>query len=249
MIHKKTQAEIELMHEGGKKLAKIRDFLKDSITPGVTPLELDEMAEKKIIEAGGESSFKKVRGYKWTTCININDGVVHGIPTKKPIQDKDLVKLDVGMFYKGFHTDTSFTVQAGTDEPEVDKFVAVGREALKKAIHEARIGNKIGHISLAMQQVFDKYGVSPVRALTGHGVGKTLHEEPQIPCFWEGDPEKSQEIVLGSVFAIEAIYTQGDPDLVVLEDNWTIATKDGKIAGLFEETVAVTDKGNLVLTA
>ena len=100
-----------------------------------------------------------------------------------------------------------------------------------------------------MQQVFDKYGVSPVRALTGHGVGKTLHEEPQIPCFWEGDPEKSQEIVLGSVFAIEAIYTQGDPDLVVLEDNWTIATKDGKIAGLFEETVAVTDKGNLVLTA
>jgi methionyl aminopeptidase len=250
MITPKTQAELEIMIEGGKRLKRVKEALRDAVKPGVTPLELDQMAEKLIKEEGGDPCFKKVRGYHWSTCINLNDGVVHGIPTPTPIVEGDLVSVDVGMMYKGFNTDTSFTVPAGSIDKDTQKFLEVGRIALKKAIEATRVGNRISQISRAMQEVLEEAGYTPVRALTGHGVGKKLHEEPQIPCFWPGDLGSGEVIPERAVFAVEAIYCLGKSDLIISgEDKWTISTKDGKIAGLFEETVAVTEKGPLVLTA
>lgn len=250
MIIPKTPQEIEIMKEGGKKLLEVKETLRKAVKPGVTLLELDQLAESKIKELGGESSFKKVRGYYWSTCINVNDGVVHGIPAPVKIIDGDKVSVDVGMFYKGFHTDTSFSMVAGTADPKVQHFLDVGRKALKKAVEATQAGNHVADISIAMQDVLLEAGYSPVRALTGHGVGKQLHEEPQIPCFWPENSSLGDKIPVGAVLAIEAIYTLGEPDLVISgEDKWTISTRDGKMAGLFEETVAVTDKGPLVLTA
>lgn len=249
MIKAKTPEEIEIMAQGGAKLAIVRDTLAKMVAVGVTPLDIEKKAQGLIVKAGGKPSFQMVKNYHWATCININEGVVHGIPTARPFVPGDIVSLDVGMFYKGFHTDTSVTVPVGGIDPKTQKFLETGKGALKAAIHEAFPGNRVSHISQAMQKILEAEGYSPVRALIGHGIGRNLHEEPQIPCFWEGAVEAGEKIPTGAVFAIEVIYTAGSPDLVRLEDRWTIATKDGKIAGLFEETVAVTAKGPRVLTA
>jgi methionyl aminopeptidase len=250
MILPKKPHELEKMIEGGKKLAEVKAHLKTMVKAGVTPLEIDREAERMIIASGGKPSFKMVPDYYWTTCININDGVVHGIPTDEPFKEGDLAKVDLGMYYKGFHTDTSFMMPVGKVDGKTQDFIDIGREALKKAIAQAKPGNKISAISRAMEDVFTKRKVYPVYDLTGHGVGKRLHEAPAVPCLWEGPLEASEVIPVGATLAIEAIYTLGSPDLVVSsKDHWTIATKDGKIAGLFEETVAVTTNGPVVLTA
>lgn len=246
----KTKEEIEIMREGGQKLAKVKDKLKEEIRPGVVPLELDRMAEGLILEEGGKPSFKTVKNYYWTTCINRNDGVVHGVPDNKPIEKGDIVSLDIGILYKGFHTDASFTVPVGEVRAETKRFLRAGEEAVEASIKEARVGKKVSHISKAMQEVLERYGYTPSRDLTGHGVGRALHEEPMIPCFWDGSLSEDIPIKVGMTLALEAIYMAGKPDIIVSkEDGWTISTRDGKIAGLFEETVAVTDKGPLLLTA
>lgn len=249
MIQAKTLAEVKIMAEGGARLAGIKETLLGAVKPGITPIALDTLADKLIAASGGAPSFKMVKGYRWATCININSGVVHGIPTDIPLKSDDLVSIDVGMFYKGFHTDTSFTACVGVATPTLERFLAAGREALSASIKEVRVGKRVSHISRAMQAVLKKYGYSPVRALIGHGIGRLLHEEPQIPCFWDGRVEDGQLLTQGAVLAIEVIYTQGAPDLVLASDGWTIETKDGKIAGLFEETVAVGARGPRVLTA
>lgn len=248
MINVKSKQEIGIMQEGGKILSSIKEELREMIKPGVTPRQIDKVAEELITKAGGEPAFKMVKDYYWSTCININEGVVHGIPTTVPFLEGDIVSVDIGMYYKGFNTDTSFTQIAGKSDSGVTKFLETGRLALKKSISLTRPGNHILDISKAMQEVVEESGYSPIRALTGHGIGRKLHEDPYIPCFWEERSGKGEIIPEGAVFAIEVIYAQGNPDLILLEDNWTIATKDGKIASLFEETVAVTSKGPLVLT-
>lgn len=254
MIIVKTPQEIKIMAEAGSKLANIRNTLAQMVQPGITPLEIEKRAQGLIKKQGGRPSFQMVKNYRWATCININDGVVHGIPTPIPFKEGDLVSIDVGMLYKGLHTDTSVTVLAsptggpsGKIDNRLDKFLEVGKIALASAINNARPGNKVSDIAKSVQVEVEKHGYSPVRALTGHGIGKKLHEEPQIPCFWE---RGIQDTVLpeGAVLAIEVIYTMGEPDLVLSEDNWTLRTKDGTIAGLFEETVAVVPNGHLVLT-
>ena len=240
----KTGEEIEIMAEGGKLLAKVRNKVAQAVKPGITTLQLDELAENLIGEAGGKASFRMVPGYRWATCININDTVVHGIPSDYKIKSGDKVGFDVGIFYKGFHTDTSVTVGG----PE--RFLEVGRRGLKKAIDQARVGKRVADISRAMQETVEEAGYSVVRALTGHGIGHELHEEPAIPCFVLGDYEHSPKLVTGMVIAIEIMYNQGDFEVVYKnDDGWTIATADGKISGLFEETVAVTAHGPVVLTA
>lgn len=239
----KTLEEMEVMAEGGRRLAEIRDKIIETIKPGITGLELDDLANELIEKTGGKASFKMVPGYKWATCININDVVVHGIPDKTVVTLGDKVGLDIGMLYKGFHTDTSVSV----GEPE--KFLETGKLALKKAIGEARIGKRIMDISRAMQETVEGAGYSVVRALTGHGIGRKLHEDPAIPCFEFGKYECSPRIVEGMVLAIEVMYNEGESDVVYKnEDGWTIATADGKMSGLFEETVAVTKKGPVILT-
>ena len=248
-IDLKTGDEIKIMAEGGKKLAGIKKKLMKEIKEGVSADDIETLATRLILEAGCKPSFKMVPNYKWSTCVNVNQGVVHGIPKRKIIFKKgDTVSVDIGVYYKGFHTDTSFTLGIDLDISG-RKFLDAGKKALSTAIEKARTGNKIYDISLAIESVLKKAGYTPIRALVGHGVGRSLHEEPQIPCFT--DPKHlliSPRIVEGMVLAVEVMYSTGSGDVSVDEDGWTISSSDGTITALFEDTVAVTKRGPLVLT-
>lgn len=244
----KTKEEINLMAEGGAKLKEIKKKLAAMVKEGISTMDLENKASQLIEVSGGQASFKMVPGYHWATCVNLNLGVVHGIPSEKVVFKRgDLVSIDIGLFYKGFHTDTAISLGIGLSK-EKQKFLNAGRLALKKAIFQAKAGNRIFDISLAIQETIEEASYTPVYALVGHGVGRNLHEEPSIPGFVQGARERSPEIVPGMTLAIEIIYAQGKPDVVASEDGWTISTRDGKIAALFEETVAVTRHGPLVLT-
>jgi len=257
MIPIKTEKEIKIMKEGGQKLALVFAEVVKRIKPGVSLKKLDDLAEELIIKQGGFPSFKTVKGYHWTTCININEGVVHGIPNDYQIKEGDLVSLDMGMLYKGFHTDMARTLwvqnpkskfpasPAGRQNP---KFLEAGREALKAAIKAAKAGNRVGHISAAIEKVIRKAGFNPVKELTGHGVGRKLHEEPQIPLFLSKPIDKTPILQPGMTLAIEVIYTWGKPDLILADDGWTIKTADGRLSGVFENTVLVTKKEPKILT-
>ena len=244
----KTPAEIKIMAEGGKKLAKIKNELAKEVKEGVSAEQIELRANSLIEQSGGKASFKMVPGYQWATCVNMNEGLVHGIPKKDVVFKKgDVVSVDVGLYYKGFHTDTSLTVAIKPDA-RVKKFLEVGKSALKNAITKAKVGARIYDISRAIEDEVTKGGFSAIKVLVGHGVGKNLHEEPQIPCFTFGKYEESPKIIPGMVLAVEVMYAAGSPAVVTDEDGWTISMRDGKISGLFEETVAVTDYGPLVLT-
>jgi methionyl aminopeptidase len=239
---------LAIMTEGGRKLARIKSSLKNKIKAGVSAMEIDNLAQQMIAKSGGKPSFKMVRDYKWATCVNVNEGVVHGIPKKSMVfAEGDIVSVDVGLFYKGFHTDTSFSVLVGSDVSK-EKMLDVGREALSAAVNKTYPGNRIYDISKVIEKILVSGNYSPVRALVGHGVGRDLHEEPQIPCFTTGRSKDSPVLPVGAVLAIEVMYTKGNPDVVLENDGWTISTADGKISALFEETVAVTKNGPVVLT-
>lgn len=249
MIPLKTEKEIEIMKEGGKKLSRIKDSLRKAVMPGIKASEIENLAAQLIKKERGESSFKLVNGYSWATCINVNQGLVHGIPSKEIVFKRgDVISVDVGMLYRGFHTDTSFT-KALEPSPEISEFLETGNKALKRAISESKSGNHVYDISKAIEDTITHAGYSPIKALVGHGVGKMLHEEPQIPCFLPGRIEDSPEIKPGMVLAIEVMYALGSPDVEVASDGWTIVMRDGKISGLFEETVAVGYEGTFVLTS
>jgi methionyl aminopeptidase len=249
LITPKTPEEVEIMKACGEKLRRVKNALREKVKEGVRAGDIEELATELIKKEGGQSSFKMVPGYHWSTCVNTNDGVVHGIPHPSIVFKKgDIVSVDVGMYYKGFHTDTSFSVGINVS-PENNKFLKVGEEALRKGIKSAKAGSKIYDISEAIETVLLKGGVNPMEALVGHGVGRELHEDPQIPCFTYGRREDSPEIPEGATLAIEVMYTRGKPDIYIdRQDKWTIRTKDGKISALFEETVAVTNGGPIVLT-
>ncbi len=242
------EEKIRLMVEGGQKLAQVRRQLAEGAQPGVKLIELEKQADQWLQAAGGKAAFKLVKGYHWATCINVNQGVVHGIPGEYVIQDGDIVSIDVGLFYKGYNTDTSVTVGAGEISKEGQTFLQTGRLALKKSIAAAKPGRHVWHISRAMQEVVEGAGYAVVRSLTGHGVGKDLHQIPNIPCYAIGGPKDTPELKIGQTLAIEVIYTLGNPELTTEADGWTISTRDGKIAALFEETIAVTETGPVVLT-
>jgi methionyl aminopeptidase len=248
-INLKTPEELKVMEEGGKILHEVKMALKDATKIGVSALEIDELAEKLIRESGAEPSFQKVEDYKWSTCINVNDGVVHGIPHKEIVfKEGDLVSIDLGLYYKGFHTDTSISFGLNADK-ETEKFLKIGRQAFQKAVSAVVPNNSyIFDISKGMEDVLVKNGYSPVIDLTGHGIGKNLHEAPYIPCYTSGLRIESPKIVPGMALAIEVMYCAGDPDLARENDGWTIVTQDGKIAGLFEDTIIVTEKGYRIIT-
>lgn len=244
----KTKEEVQIMAEGGAKLRRVKKALIAAVKVGVSAAEIDDLAEKLIKEEGAAPSFKMVPGYSWTTCVNVNDGIVHGIPKKSLIfKEDDIVSVDVGLFYKGFHTDTSTSVYLGND-PEKIKMLDCGRKALKECIKIAKLGKKIGDISATMESTLKAGGYNPVRMLVGHGVGRELHEYPSVPCFVSHSKDEMVDLVEGLVIAIEVMYVAGKPDLVTDRDGWTIRTKDGKMTALFEETVAITSRGPLVLT-
>jgi methionyl aminopeptidase len=245
-IRIKTPEEIQIMLEGGKKLARVKKALKEAVGAGVTSMDIENLAVKLIREEGAEGSFNKVPGYSCVTCVNVNEGLVHGIPSKDVVfKDGDVVSIDVGLYFKDFHTSLSVGVNPS---PENKKFLNIGQMALEKAINKAQVGNHVYDISEAIESTIEGAGYTTIKALVGHGVGRDLHEDPQIPCFVPGRIVDSPVIVPGMVLAIEVMYTQGSDKVEVLEDGWTIAMRDGKISGLFEDSVAVTDKGPIVLT-
>lgn len=249
MINIKSDAEVAIMAEGGKKLGRVKKGLAEAVAAGGNAAEIEALAQKLIKEEGAEVSFDKVPGYRWATCITVNEGLVHGIPVKSLVFKKgDIVSVDVGVYFKGFHTDTSITVGIDVD-PETRKFLNIGKQALANAIAKARVGNHLFEISKAIEDTIEAAGYTTIKALVGHGVGRELHEDPQIPCFVPGRIEDSPKLVRGMVLAIEVMYAAGSDAVEVLEDGWTIAMRDGKISGLFEETVAVTDGGPKVLTS
>jgi methionyl aminopeptidase len=244
----KTPEEISIMAEGGRIMGEVKSALLEMIKEGVSAYEIDKLAEDLIIKKKAKPSFKMVNGYYWTTCININEGLVHGIPKKELIIKKgDLVSVDVGVFYKGFHTDSSFSLGVSADDA-VNKFLDIGKKALQNAIKQAIAGNYVFDISSTIEKTLKGGQVNPIIDLVGHGVGRELHEEPSIPCYARGMKELTHKITNGNVFAIEIMYTKGSGEIKLENDQWTISTKDDKISALFEDTVAVTESGPSVLT-
>ncbi len=254
MINIKTQKEIEIMQKGGQILSDVMWELVKNIKVGVSELEIDALAERLILEKDGEVGFKKVQGYKHSICISTNDVVVHGIPTDYRLKEGDIVGIDCGVFYGGFHTDMAETVRVQSSEfrvqnDDINTFLETGKKALQGGIKQARVGNYVGHISETIQGIVEGKGYSVVRSLVGHGVGQNLHEEPEVPGYLRGSVEKTPKLTEGMVIAIEVIYNMGSFELVYAnKDGWTLKTEDGSLSGLFERTVAITKNGPLVLT-
>lgn len=250
MIHIKTPEQVQIMATGGKMLADTLYSVMDAAVPGVSEIELDALAEKLIREKGGEPGFMRVQGYKHTVCMSTNDVVVHGVPTDYILKDGDMVGIDCGVFYKGFHTDMSHSKIVGKNpNPKNQQFLDTGKHALDTAIEQAVIGNHVGHISKTIQDIVEGAGYSIVRGLVGHGVGRDLHEEPEVPGFLRGNIAKTPVLKEGMVIAVEIIYNMGAKDVVYNnKDGWTISTADGSLSGLFERTVAITKNGPLILT-
>lgn len=245
-MDKQTKEKLTAMREGGHLLAQVREKVRAFVKPGMTGLDIEAYTDQLLQETGGEPAFKKVPRYHHATCINVNDVVVHGIPTKTPINDGDLVCVDLGLYYKGYYTDTSLMLVAGKSTPFLKKFVKVGEEALRAGIAKARVGNNVSDISKAIQKVIEANGYAPIRELTGHGVGRELHENPYIPNFDDG--KAGMALREGQTIAIEPMYAAGSPKLYMFDDGWTIATTDGSLTGLIEETVVITKKGPQILT-
>lgn len=241
------------MRKGGKILAETLFEVVQHARPGVTELELDALAEKLIREQGGEPGFKRVPGYHHATCVSTNDVVVHGIPTNYALKEGDIIGIDCGVYLDGFHTDMSETVIVGGPQA-VDKkiadFVDSGKKALELAIEQVKPGNHVGHVSKSIQMIVEGAGYSVVRELIGHGVGRELHEEPEVPGYLKGKIEKTPLLKEGMVIAVEVIYNMGKKEVEYAgnHDDWTIVTADGSLSGLFERSVAVTKNGYEVLT-
>lgn len=250
MVHLKSKREIEIMAECGKKLKAAVDELIPQIKEGMTTNELDEKAKELIKKQGADTSFTKVKGYKWATCVPINEQIVHTPPSDRVLQRGDVLTVDIGAFFKGYHSDYADTIViGGKTTPEIAKFLKIGKEALEKAIKQAKAGNRLGHISQSIEKDIKGNGYYILKELTGHGIGKELHEDPFVPGFLDKPLEKTLKIEPGLVIAIEIIYSMGT-DKIAYErgDDWSIVTEDGSISACFEKTVAITHENTFILT-
>lgn len=246
MGYLKTKEEIEIMAQAGRITALALGEVAKHVKKGVTGLELDQIAEEVIRKHGATPSFKTVEDYQYTTCVTENELVVHGLPTNVPLEEGDIVGVDIGALYKGFHSDMAETFPVGKVSSDTAKFLKTGKKALDKAIESIKLGGRVGDISETIQKTVEGAGYSVVRELVGHGVGSELHEDPLIP----GVGKKGTGPVLeeGMVIAVEIIYNEGKPAVALLDDGWSIVSKDGSLSGLFERTLAITKKGPVVLT-
>jgi methionyl aminopeptidase len=237
MVFYKTDEEIELIKQSCSLLSKTMGYIKTYINPGVTTMEIDKKAEEFIRDHGAKPSFKGYHGFPNTLCISVNDKVVHGIPSEYQLQNGDIVSVDCGVFMNGYHGDSAYTFEVGEVNNETRFLLNTTKECLEIGIAEAVIGNRIGDISYAVQNHAEKNGFSVVRELVGHGIGKMLHEEPQVPNF--GKKGKGTIIRQGLVIAIEPMINMGKKEVKQWADGWTISTRDGKPSAHFEHTVAV----------
>jgi len=250
VIIRKSAAELDTMAQGGAIVADTLALLGEHIRPGVTTAELDRIAEEYIHSRGAVSSFRDYPGpypYPAATCLSLNEVVVHGIPGEQALVDGDVLSVDVGVTYGGFVADSAQTFRVGDVDPEAERLLETCEAALWAGIEKARAGAHLTDISHAVQAVTEDAGFSVVRSLVGHGVGRNMHEDPQIPNF--GEPGRGPVLAPGMTLAIEPMITAGDADVVVREDRWTIATRDGSLAAHFEHTVAVTEGEPRILTA
>jgi methionyl aminopeptidase len=246
LIIRKSAQEIEGMARAGELVAETIALLGEHIQPGITTGELDRIAEEFIREHGGVPTSKGYRGFPAATCISPNAMVVHGIPGAHQVEEGDLISVDVGITLGGLVADSAYTYAVGEIDDEPARLLEVGKQALEAGIEQARAGNRVGDISHAIQEIVEGAGFSVVRSLVGHGVGRSYHEEPQIPNF--GDPGRGPLLQTGMTLAIEPMITAGGPDVYLHDDDWSISTTDGSMAAHFEHTVAVTDAAPLVLT-
>lgn len=241
MIILKTPAEIETMAMASKLVAETLEALRREVKAGVTTAELDRLAEEFIRARGGIPAFKGYRNYPKTLCTSVNEQVVHGIPSKRVLKDGDIIGMDLGAIVNGFYGDSAVTVGVGTIPPRAAELLRVTQEALYKGIEQAVVGNRLSDISHAIQRHAEGAGFSVVRDFVGHGIGRQLHEEPQIPNY--GEPGQGPRLQVGMVLAIEPMINMGDHRVQVLEDRWTAVTMDGSLSAHFEHTIAIQPSG------
>jgi len=246
MIIRKSQTEIETMARAGVVVAGTLALLEEHIQPSVTTGELDALAEEFIRSSGGVPTFKGYRGYPAATCLSPNDMVVHGIPGGARLADGDILSVDVGVTLDGFVADSAWTFPVGSISPDDQRLLDVCRSALEAGIDQARLGNTVGDISKAVQKVTEDAGFGVIRSLVGHGVGRSMHEDPQVPNF--ASSQRGPELREGMTLAIEPMITVGDPDVYIHDDEWSISTVDGSLAAHFEHTVAIIAEGPRILT-
>ena len=247
MILLKSSRELGHMRAAGRILAEVKERLKALVRPGASTKDIDEDIESFIVGKGAVPAFKGYRGYPATVCTSINNEVVHGIPSaKRKLKDGDIIGLDLGCIVEGYYGDCAITLPVGPIPERVQELLDVTRESLDKAIVQCRAGNRIGDISHAVQTQCESHGFGVVRAFVGHGIGRSLHEEPQVPNF--GEAGRGPLLKAGMVLAIEPMVTMGSCEVRVLEDGWTAVTADGSLAAHFEDTIAITGNGPEVLT-
>jgi len=246
MIIIKSPREIEQLKRANVIVAEVFEKLKGMIVPGITTKELDQVAEEYILQKGARPAFKGYRGFPATLCISINEEVVHGIPGQRRLKEGDIVSLDVGVNFVGYYGDAAITFPVGKVDLEAKRLLEVTEKALNIGIERAKVGNRLFDISYAIQRWVESYGFSVVRDFVGHGIGKDLHEEPQVPNF--GSPHQGPRLEKGMVFALEPMVNEGTYEVKVLSDGWTVVTADGKRSAHFEHTIAITDNGAEILS-
>jgi len=234
------------MGAAGRLVALILKEIKGHLKPGVTTRELDQLAERLCLKKKARPAFQGYNGYPFSLCVSVNEEVVHGFPSERKLAEGDIVSLDFGVYFQGYYGDAALTQAIGSVTPLAEKLIAVTRQALFEGLEKVRAGNRLGDISAAVQQFVESHGFSVVRHFVGHGIGKSLHEDPQIPNF--GEAGRGILLKPGMVLAIEPMVNAGQSDIEVLSDGWTAVTKDRNLSAHFEHTVAVTENSCFILT-
>ena len=248
MITIKSSREIELMKKAGRIVALAHQEVEKHVVPGVSTLELDRIVEKVIRDNDATPSFKGYGGFPGSACTSVNDQVVHGIPSRKVIlQDGDIIGIDIGAKYKGYHGDSAWSYSVGTIDDETRQLLEVTKQSLFEGLKQTTAGNRLTDISHAIQTYAESFGYSVVREFVGHGVGKHLHEDPQIPNF--GPSGRGTLLKAGMTFAIEPMINQGRKEVKVLKDNWTAVTVDGKLSAHYEHSILITEDECIIFTA
>lgn len=247
MIILKSESDIAQIKKSCVVVARVLRLLNESIVPGkTTTKDLDTLAFRLIAEAGGRPSFLNYRNYPGSICASVNNVVIHGIPNDKPLQNGDIIDIDVGVFLNGWHGDSAWTYAVGTIADNAQRLLNVTRESLYQGIAQAKVGNKVGDISATVQKYCESHGYGVVRELVGHGIGRNLHEEPSVANF--GKAGKGPVLKAGMTMCIEPMVNEGTAHIHTLADNWTMLTNDGKLSAHFEHTIAITKSGPVILT-
>ena len=246
MITSKSKREIELLKEAGHIVYLTHQYLRPLIKAGIKTNELNRLAEEFIKSKGATPSFKGCEGFPYALCISINEEIVHGFPSERVLKDGDIISIDIGACYKGYHGDSAWTYTVGSVSDDAKYLLEHTEKALYEGIKQAKVGNRIGDISYAVEKYATEHNLGVVKELVGHGVGTSVHEAPDVPNY--GKKGTGPKIKNGMVIAIEPMLTLGSPDIYILDNDWTVVTADESLSAHFEHTIAITDEGVIILT-